>query len=178
MRVYVMPHLDAVKSGSTYWVMLSLPVENVQDYPRPPRLDPVAQRLAIVMGGTVVAETMQGWRVCETHHAPSYYLPAGCFAPGFLQPASGQSFCEWKGRAGYFDLHWNGAIKRRAAWTYPAPTPGFAAIAGHIAIYAWAVDAAFVGVEQVRPQPGDFYGGWVTANLRGVIKGGAGTEGW
>ena len=135
-------------------------------------------RLALLINDRIVAETTQGWRVCETHHAPSYYLPADAFVPGLLHPAPGTSLCEWKGRAGYFDLQWNGIIRPRAAWGYAKPTPAFAPIAGHVAVYAGAVDAAFVGQERVRPQPGDFYGGWVTSNLRGTIKGGVGTEGW
>ena len=158
--------------------MSDLPIENVQDFPRPPRLERVAQRLALLIDGQTVAETTHGWRVCETHHAPSYYLPPEAFAPGLLHPVAGTTLCEWKGRAGYFDLHWNGLVRPRAGWSYAKPTPAFAAIAGHIAVYAGAVDSAFVGTERVWPQPGDFYGGWVTANLRGVVKGGAGTEGW
>ncbi len=158
--------------------MPGLPIENVQDYPRPPRLAPVDQRLSLFIDGDMVAETIAGWRVCETHHAPSYYLPPDAFTAGLLHPAPGQSFCEWKGVARYFDLRWNTKTRLRAAWIYPQPTPGFAAIAGHIAVYAWAVDAAYVGDERVQPQPGDFYGGWVTSNLRGTVKGAVGTEGW
>lgn len=158
--------------------MNKMSVETVQDYPRPPRVEPVSARLCMLIDGDVVAETRHGWRVCETHHAPTYYLPADAFAPGLLQPAKGTSFCEWKGHATYFSLHWHGETRSRSAWTYAHPTPGFAAIAGHLAVYAWAVDAAFVGEERVQQQPGDFYGGWVTSNLRGTIKGAPGTEGW
>ena len=178
MGKYVAPALDPVKLGTSFRGMSELPIENVQNYPRPPRLERVGQTLRLLIGGAVVAQTDQGWRVCETHHAPSYYLPPDCFAPGLLHPAAGQSFCEWKGRASYLVMHWNGAVRPRAAWTYHIPTAGFAAIAGFVAVYAGAVDAAYVGEALVRPQPGDFYGGWVTANLRGIVKGSAGTEGW
>jgi uncharacterized protein (DUF427 family) len=158
--------------------MIQLTIENVQDYPRPPALEPVPHRLSLQIGTDTVAETDAGWRVCETHHAPTYYLPADAFAPGLLRPAPGGSLCEWKGRAQYFDLFWQGRTRPRAGWSYPQPTRAFAAIAGHVAVYAWAVDAAFVGEDRALPQPGNFYGGWVTANLRGRIKGSPGTEGW
>ncbi len=126
----------------------------------------------------MIADTIKAWRVCETHHAPTYYLPRADVATDLLVANSRRSFCEWKGRARYFDLVTDDRRVPDAAWDYPEPSPGFAAIRDHIAVYAWAVDAAWVGDEQVRPQPGDFYGGWVTDNLTGRIKGAPGTEWW
>ena len=157
--------------------MTDLLVENVQDYPRPPRLERVPQMLKIMLDGGVAAETAEGWRVLETHHAPTYYLPRAAFR-ATLEPASGQSFCEWKGTARYFDLVLGDARAARAAWSYDAPTDRYAAIAGHVAVYPGAVEACFVGDTRVAPQPGDFYGGWVTPNLKGQIKGAPGTRHW
>ncbi len=153
-------------------------VEDVQDYPRPPALQKVPQRLRILCGGRILAETLAALRVLETHHAPTYYLPRGAFADGALAPAGRRSFCEWKGRAHYLDLDFGGYRTPAAAWDYPDPTPAFRALLGHVAIYAGAVDEAWVGGARVTPQPGDFYGGWVTPNLTGIVKGAAGTEGW
>ncbi len=158
--------------------MTNLPIETVQDYPRPPLVERVPQLLRAVLGEVLIINTAAGWRVCETHHAPTYYAPASDVLMSSLRPSNRQSFCEWKGRAAYFDLVWQGRVVRDAVWTYPDPTPRFAAIKDHLAIYAWAVDACFVGDQRVDPQPGNFYGGWVTPNLRGRIKGAPGTEGW
>ncbi len=47
----------------------------MQDYPRPPRIEPVPQRLRVIFAGRVVAETTRGLRVLETHHPPTYYFP-------------------------------------------------------------------------------------------------------
>jgi uncharacterized protein (DUF427 family) len=157
---------------------MSLPRENVQDYPRPPTLEPVAERLSVVLGGVEVAATTRGYRVLETHHAPTYYFPPEDVAEGALRPAAGSSYCEWKGTARYFTVSGGGRVAPRAAWAYPAPTPGFAPIAGYVAFYPGPMDACFVGEVQARPQPGGFYGGWVTPNLDGIVKGGPGTEGW
>ncbi|RYH02735.1 DUF427 domain-containing protein [Salipiger sp. IMCC34102] len=157
--------------------MRELPVETVQDYPRPPRLEQVPQRLLVRLGGAVVADTTRGLRVLETHHAPTYYIPREDVAAR-LTPVAGGSFCEWKGRARYFDVTSGGTSARRAAWSYDAPSPAFADIAGTLAFYAGRMEACFVGDARVIPQPGDFYGGWVTSNLRGRIKGAPGTEGW
>jgi uncharacterized protein (DUF427 family) len=157
--------------------MAELPIENVQDYPRPPALEPVPQRLSVILGGGIVAETMRGLRILETHHAPTYYLPVEDVIAA-LDPVGETSFCEWKGRAQYFDVTLNGRTVRRAAWTYPSPSRAFGALAGHVAFYAARFDACFVGSEKVDPQPGSFYGGWVTPNLRGTPKGAAGTLFW
>lgn len=69
-------------------------------------------------------------------------------------------------------------VAPRAAWAYDRPTPGFAALAGYVAFYAGQMDEAWVGETRVLPQPGSFYGGWVTPNLEGTIKGGPGTQNW
>jgi uncharacterized protein (DUF427 family) len=157
--------------------MTGMPRENVQSYPRPPRLEPVPQRIMIRLGGLVVAETGRALRVLETHHAPTYYLPSEDIR-ATLRPASGSSFCEWKGVARYFDVIAGETTARRAAWAYDRPTSGFAGLAGRVAFYAGLMDEAWVGDLRVIPQPGDFYGGWITPNLDGQIKGAPGTQHW
>ncbi len=124
--------------------------ENVQSYPRPPALEPVAQRITVWLGGVLVAETSRALRVLETHHAPSYYLPPDDIA-ATLQPAQGSSFCEWKGMARYFDVIVAGKTASRAAWAYDRPTARFAALAGYVAFYAGLMDAAWVGDMRVIP---------------------------
>ena len=158
--------------------MTVLPIENVQDYPRPPALEPVGVRLRVILSGTVVAETLAGQRVLETHHAPTYYFPPDDIRPGVLIPAPGRSYCEWKGTAHYFDVSANGMVSHKAAWAYSAPTARFAVIKDYVAFYPERMEACFVGDLLVTEQPGAFYGGWVTPNLRGTVKGGPGTQGW
>ncbi|MEO9574896.1 MAG: DUF427 domain-containing protein [Lentilitoribacter sp.] len=156
---------------------MELIVENVQSYPRPPALEPVTQRVRVMFGGEVIADTTAALRVLETHHAPSYYLPHSDVTAD-LSPVAGTSFCEWKGRATYWTLTAGGMVAEAAAWSYPNPSARFAALKNHLAIYAGRMDACFVGAVQVLPQPGDFYGGWVTPNLTGQIKGAPGTRHW
>jgi uncharacterized protein (DUF427 family) len=152
--------------------------ERAADYPRPPLLERSTRRVRVVLGGVTIVDTREAWRVLETWHPPSWYIPAQAFAPGALRPASGRSFCEWKGVARYFDLEGGGVVAPRAAWSYPDPTPAFAAIAGHVALYAGRVDACYVGEDRVVPQAGDFYGGWITPDVEGPFKGAPGTGGW
>lgn len=155
-----------------------LAIENVQDFPRPPALEPVAHRLRVIFKGVPVADTDAGLRVLETHHAPTYYIPPSDIMTSALVLSSRETLCEYKGRAIYYDLVINGRRARNAVWSYPAPKDRFAALRDHLAFYATSVDAAYVGNVRVMPQPGDFYGGWVTPNLTGQIKGAHGSLHW
>jgi uncharacterized protein (DUF427 family) len=155
-----------------------LVAENVWDYPRPPSLERVPQEVRIDFAGRTILRTFEAWRVIETTHPPSYYLPREDFRGCNLVRAAGGSLCEWKGRAIYWTIEADGRVAERAAWSYPDPTEAFAPIANHLAVYCAAMEACFVGDERVSPQPGGFYGGWVTSNLKGPFKGGPGTQFW
>lgn len=153
-------------------------MEDVWTYPRPPALERVDRELRIVLAGVGIAATRQAWRVLETSHPPVYYLPPDAFTGCTLEPAPGSSLCEWKGQARYWTIRVGTRAASRAAWSYPDPEAPYAAIRDHLAVYAEAMDACFVGEEQVTPQPGGFYGGWVTRDLKGPFKGGPGSMGW
>jgi len=152
--------------------------ESVWDYPRPPRVEPVAARLRVELNGVVVADTRRGLRVVETAGAPVYYFPRADVRPECVTPGRGRSFCEWKGPATYWTISAAGRTAENAAWSYERPTSGYEAIRGHLAFYARKMDACFVGDERATPQPGRFYGGWITSNIVGPVKGEPGTEGW
>ena len=154
-----------------------LPTENVQNYPRPPVLEAVPQRITVTLNSIVIVDTCKALRVLETHHAPTYYIPRSDITAQLIT-AEGSSHCEWKGMARYFDLVANGHVAKLAAWSYDNPTPRFSELAGFVAIYASGMDACTVGDELVRPQPGDFYGGWQTSNITGIVKGAPGTRHW
>jgi uncharacterized protein (DUF427 family) len=152
--------------------------ESVWDYPRPPRLEPTARRIRIVFNGVTLADSVRAQRVLETSHPPVYYIPPADIQMQYLTPSPQSSFCEWKGRAVYYSLAVGDRQVDQVAWAYPEPSPGFAPIAGALAFYAAPMDACYVDDERVTPQPGGFYGGWVTADVVGPFKGGPGTWGW
>ena len=154
------------------------PFESVWDYPRPPRVEPLDRHVRIELNGETIAESDRAMRVLETAGAPTVYLPRDDVQTDSLRPAHGTTECEWKGTASYFDAVVGQAVRARAAWTYPDPKPGFEALRDHIAFYASRVDGAFLDDERVEPQPGGFYGGWVTAEVQGPIKGEPGSESW
>ena len=152
--------------------------ESVWDYPRPPRVEPSARRVRVVVDGVTVADSFRAVRVLETSHPPSWYIPAQDVRMDLLAPTTRRTVCEYKGQASYY--RWAGHPEGRAeiAWAYLEPRPGYETIRGHLSFYAGRVDEAWVDEERVAPQEGDFYGGWITSDVRGPFKGGPGTRGW
>jgi len=141
-------------------------------------VEPCRRRVRIEHRGILVAETTRALRVLETSHPPGIYVPAGDVSPDIVEQAALTTVCEFKGRAAYWDLVIDGVRVREAAWSYPSPAPGYAEIAGHLSFYPGKVDACFLDEERVRAQEGSFYGGWITDDIVGPFKGGAGTLGW
>jgi uncharacterized protein (DUF427 family) len=161
--------------------------ESVWDYPRPPRLEPAGRRIRVVQAGVTIADSTSALRVLETSHPPVYYIPPKDLAAEYLsQVPRKTSYCEFKGSATYWSVDVSSAVGKEsagarveaAAWSYEQPTRGFVALRSHLAFYASLMSECWVDDERVVPQPGDFYGGWITRNLTGPFKGAPGTMGW
>ena len=152
--------------------------ESVWDYPRPPRMEDVEEKVKVVFGGVTIAYTTRAKRVLETSHPPVYYVPPEDIRMEHLRPSAGTSYCEWKGRTGYYDAVTEGRAEKRAAWFYASPTGSFRDLKDHVAFYPSKMDACWVGGEKVGAQEGDFYGGWITPDVVGPFKGAPGTWGW
>jgi uncharacterized protein (DUF427 family) len=152
--------------------------ECVWDYPRPPRLEPTPKQIRVEFAGVVMADTRSAFRVLETSHPPVYYIPPPDVAMQYLVKTPGNSYCEWKGSAGYYSVVVGDARLEKAAWFYANPAPAFQPIRDYLAFYPGPMDGCFVDGERVLSQSGDFYGGWITSDLVGPFKGGAGTRGW
>jgi uncharacterized protein (DUF427 family) len=152
--------------------------ESVWDYPRPPRVEAARQVLRVELARETLAETVHGLRVLETGSPPAYYFPPDDVRTDLLEPSPVRTICEWKGVA----RHWNARVGERlveeAGWSYRDPKPGYEPIAGYFAFYAGKMDACWVGTEKVIPQPGRFYGGWITSRVVGPFKGAEGTGHW
>lgn len=155
------------------------PKEKVWDYPRPPRLVADDRHVQVIFGGAVIANTRRAHRVLETTHPPTWYLPAEDVRFELLREIPRRTHCEWKGLATYFDVQAGERTAEAAAWCYRhLPEGPFAPIAGAVAFYASLMDECTVDGERVTPQPGGFYGGWVTSELVGPFKGEPGSDGW
>ncbi|MGF1578547.1 MAG: DUF427 domain-containing protein [Gemmataceae bacterium] len=152
--------------------------ESVWDYPRPPRIEPTEKRIRVYFNGELIAETTRAIRFLETSHPPTYYIPPEDFKQEYLSANPRSSYCEWKGRAFYYDLDVNGKKIEGAGWYYPDPVAEYAILKDHIAIYPSLMDSCYVDDEKVQPQAGDFYGGWITSDIVGPFKGEPGTMFW
>ena len=152
--------------------------ESVWDYPRPPRLETTPRHIQVYFNGLLLADTRRAYRVLETSHPPVYYLPPADIQMQCLIPAGGQSWCEWKGQAAYYSVVVGERRTENVAWYYPNPTPSFLPIKNYVAFYPRPMDRCLVDGEVVVPQPGGFYGGWITSDVVGPFKGEPGTMGW
>lgn len=151
---------------------------SVWSFPRPAIAEPCDSRVTIEHRGRTIATTDRSVRTLETSHPPTYYFPPDAIAPGMLRRAAGSSFCEWKGSAVYWDVVIDDVVLPRVGWSYPTPTAPFAILRDHVAFYASPFDRCSVDGMTVVPQPGAFYGGWITPDLAGPFKGITGSMGW
>ncbi|KAK4092236.1 hypothetical protein Purlil1_3489 [Purpureocillium lilacinum] len=183
------------KSITVASIMASKVKLNVQSFPRPPALQKISRDIRITFRGDTIAQTQDAYWVLETHHPPSgfpvmtpisfgrallflqplmgtaYYLPRTSVKLG-LTPTGRRTGCEWKGTATYYEAKLgDGTTVANRIWTYEAPTPAFEPIRGYLSFYAGPPWDCFVDGERVEPQPGDFYGGWVTSDIEGIVKG-------
>ena len=150
---------------------------SVWDFPRPPALVREPREIVVLWGSLEVARTRAAWAVRETAHPPTFYLPLADVQLGLLHAAGGGSSCEWKGPARYWNLVDGARRLEQVAWSYPHPMAGAEPLADRVAFYAHHLDCT-VGRARVHPQPGGFYGGWVTPDLAGPFKGGPGSGAW
>ena len=151
--------------------------ESVWDYPRPPAVVPDDRDIEVRLGQVVLAKTSAAIRILETASPPTFYLPPGDVDWAYLVASSGSSFREWKGAATYWSVQVGDLLVKNAGWGYTRPRDRFRQISGYISFYPSRLEC-FVDGERVRPQPGGFYGGWITDEIIGPVKGEPGTGQW
>lgn len=152
--------------------------ESVWDYPRPPKVEDVDNHIKIIHEGTEIVNTTRSKRVLETSHPPVYYVSPEDVKMEYFILTEEVSFCEFKGKAFYYDLKISEKIYKDVAWVYLNPSAKYPMLKDLIAFYPKRVDECYVNDERVIGQEGDFYGGWITSNIVGPFKGGPGTWGW
>ena len=145
------------------------------DFPRPPSLKSDSRLVEVRFGADIIARTSRAFRLCETASPPTFYLPPRDVNTALLLPARGASICEWKGRASYWAHKSN--TNEPVAWTYASPRARYRKLRNYFAFYPARVQC-FVDGERVEPQPGRFYGGWITSDVVGPFKGEPGTGHW
>lgn len=151
--------------------------ESVWDYPRPPKIVKDSRIVVVKWMNQTIAKTTKSVRVLETASPPTFYLPPDDVKTELFEKAPGSSYCEWKGRAAYWNISFEGNTLKNSAWSYENPTPPFKRIAGYFSFYPGKLEC-YVDNIRVKPQPGGFYGGWMTPEITGPVKGESGTGGW
>lgn len=151
--------------------------ESVWDYPRPPRIADDTREVIVRVADVVVARTRRARRVLETASPPTVYIPREDVGVEFLQSARGASHCEWKGAARYWSVSVPPVRLDAVGWSYDEPRPEFEAIRGWLSFYPGRIECSIDGI-RVLPQPGGFYGGWITPEVVGPFKGDPGSSGW
>ncbi|MDG2308400.1 MAG: DUF427 domain-containing protein [Candidatus Binatia bacterium] len=152
--------------------------ESVWGYSRPPRIERESRPVRVELAGVVLAQSVQAVRVLETSSPPTVYLPPSDVRFSSVRKMPERTLCEWKGLAVYWEAKVGVRVARAIAWSYPEPFPEYAALQDWIAFFPGRVDGCWLGEERVRPQPGEYYGGWVTDDVVGPFKGEPGSERW
>lgn len=157
--------------------------ESSWDYPRPPRIVPVERSLEVYLGGRCIAWTERGYRILERAHPPVYLFHPDDVDWRMLKwSADDPVLDEHLGLAWYLDAMVltpaGGVAAPTCGYAFTEPFPAYEAIRGHIVFYAGAMDRCRVGGVDAAPQPGGFYGGWITPDVKGPFKGWAGSEDW
>jgi len=146
--------------------------ESVWDYPRPPVIEDVNKHLEVRHNSQVIAATTSGKRVLETAGAPAYYFHSKDINRKLGEARDIVSTCEWKGLAQAITI--DGA---EIGWRYVQMFPAFKELYLWMSFYPSKVDC-YLDNQLVQAQPGGYYGGWVTNDLVGPIKGNPGSQGW
>ena len=141
--------------------------ESVQDYPIPPRVDPVDSHIRIECNGIVIAESSRAIRVLEHGHPPAYYLPPEDIRVELIVPETNLTACEWKGTAHHYGLDVGGERRPSVAWCYPEPLPGYESIAYYVAFAPIEGLRCTVDGALVQTTTGIADGGWITPSIAG-----------
>jgi uncharacterized protein (DUF427 family) len=98
-------------------------------------------RIRVVLGGFIVAETTRAVTLQEATLPPVQYIPRADVNMSLLDRTDRTTHCPYKGDASYFTVTAGGLERENAVWSYETPNPSVAAIAGHVAFYPNKVDA-------------------------------------
>ncbi len=108
------------------------------------RIDPAEGCWVVRAEGAVIAESRSALALTEGARDPVIYFPRSDVAMAFLEPSDRVTRCPHKGETVYFHIAAAAGTIANAAWSYEAPLPGVAAIAGTLAF-----DPALVTVERI-----------------------------
>jgi uncharacterized protein (DUF427 family) len=130
--------------------------ELVASHPRDPykRVEAIAssRHVRVELDGVCLADSGRPVLLFETSLPTRYYVPREDVNLDALEATTNHSHCPYKGIA---DQYWSVTGQPDAtnvAWSYSAPLPAVAKVAGLVAFYNELVDVTVDGVRQERPE--------------------------
>ena len=147
--------------------------ESVWDYPRPPRLEPVTRASRSCSAARRSPTRRAAYRVLETSHPPNYYFPPDDVLDGALERAP-RARRSANGRVARTTSRCAAAVasrdrSERGATTSRARRSRRSPATSRSTPVAWTRASSTTNC--VAPQPGGFYGGWITADRRRSVQG-------
>jgi uncharacterized protein (DUF427 family) len=112
----------------------------IPDASHPITVTPTGRRVTVRVDGVTVADTTDALTLQESTYSPVYYLPLADVDRSLLRRTSHTTHCPYKGDASYYSVVTDGRELVDVIWTYEAPYPAVAPIAGRVAFYADRVE--------------------------------------
>ena len=103
-------------------------------------LEPWPGRARVRLGDTLVADSAAAVVVKESDHADQLYFPVDDVDWAFFTETDHHTICPFKGEADYWSLTVGDQTEENVLWTYRAPFPEVAGLAGHVAFYTHRVE--------------------------------------
>ncbi len=119
--------------------------------------DPIPARVRVMFGGADIADSSEARAMYELGHAPMYYLPRSDVDMSCLEATDHDTYCPYKGHAGYWNVQAGGRMTENAIWTYASPHREMAGLKGYLGFYWGRMDAWYeddVAVSGPREIPG------------------------
>jgi uncharacterized protein (DUF427 family) len=111
-------------------------------------ITPSQQHLEVTLGGEKLAVSDRPVLLRETGYPTRYYLPPEDVRTELLQPTSHQTTCPFKGQASYWSVVLGDTVYDNIVWSYQAPIPQAAGIAGLLCFYPERVELTVDGERQ------------------------------
>jgi uncharacterized protein (DUF427 family) len=93
------------------------------------------KRVRVSAAGVMLADTTHALTLKEASYPAVQYIPREDAQIELLSRTERMTHCPYKGDASYFSVTANGKSLDNAVWTYEAPFPAMAEIAGYLAFY-------------------------------------------
>ncbi|GAA2871977.1 hypothetical protein Acy02nite_30380 [Actinoplanes cyaneus] len=111
----------------------------------PITVTPTGERVVVTVAGKVVADTQNALSLHEATYPAVQYVPLADVDQSLLERTGTQTYCPYKGEAGYYSIKVDDTTVADAIWEYQAPHDAVSQIKGHVAFYPDRVESITIG---------------------------------